>query len=155
MENIIDSESPLAAYLEGRFFLHDSPLSAMLLLHIRAVVLLSELLTTRIGEGKGEDARTSSRPASPVQKQSFAPKGPPAFSRIKRNLPQPLRLHIPHDGPLARIYKACSVRDVLKGLVRIRKKLIWHRAQYIRISGEQKTPSSSSIFVTYSWHRNY
>lgn len=86
----------------------------MLLLHIRAVVLLSELLTPRIGEGKGEDAHTSPRPGSPVQTQSFAPKGPPAFSRIKRNLPQPLRLHLPQDGPLARVYKACSVRGVFK-----------------------------------------
>lgn len=81
----------------------------MLLLHIRAVVLLSEILTWRVGEGKGGGSRTPSQPSSPLKQQSFAPKGPPSLSRIRQNLPKPLKLNIHHDGAIARIHRACSV----------------------------------------------
>lgn len=82
---------------------------SMLLLHIRAVVLLSEILTRRAGEGKGDEGRAASQPDSSVEEQSFAPKGPPSLSRIRQNLPQPLRVHIPKDGAIAKIHSACSV----------------------------------------------
>ena len=85
----------------------------LLLLHIRAVVSLSELLTLCAGEGKGEEERSSPQPISPAKTESFAPKGPPSLSRIRQNLPKPLRLNLSSDSPVARIHKACSVRRCL------------------------------------------
>ena len=111
--------SKVSAIFLNHFFWPHGPAQSMLLLHIRAVVSLSKLLTRSVGEGKGEEGQPLSQPTSPVKTQSFAPKGPPRLSRIRQNLPKPLRLKVPNDSPVARIHKACSVwnikmRDITK-----------------------------------------
>lgn len=61
------------------------------------------------GEGRGRaSSQDASEPASPVE-QGFAPRGPSMLhSRIRDRLPQPLRVQITHNTPVARIHSACS-----------------------------------------------
>ncbi|OCL08840.1 hypothetical protein AOQ84DRAFT_292353 [Glonium stellatum] len=61
------------------------------------------------GEGRGRaSSQDASEPVSP-EEQGFAPRGPSTLqSRIKDRLPQPLRVQIAHNTPVARIHSACS-----------------------------------------------
>lgn len=68
------------------------------------------VLTVMVGNGHG--STPSSPPTSPTQDTtSFAPRGPSTLqSRIRENLPKPLRVSVGNNGPVARIHSACSVR---------------------------------------------
>ncbi|KAF2806924.1 uncharacterized protein BDZ99DRAFT_393810 [Mytilinidion resinicola] len=61
------------------------------------------------GEGRGRaSSPEASVPSSPTT-TSFAPRGPSTLqSRIRDKLPQPLRIPIPKNGPIARIHTTCS-----------------------------------------------
>lgn len=99
MESVIYEDSPLAEYLEGASPTRPFGFNTM----------ENPRLIHREGEGRARASQEASAPPSPTI-TSFAPRGPSTLqSRIRDNLPRPLRIPIPKNGPVARIHTACSV----------------------------------------------
>ncbi|KAF2836393.1 hypothetical protein M501DRAFT_987554 [Patellaria atrata CBS 101060] len=80
MESVVYDDSPLAAYLEGEGERHSDWVAS----------------------------NDDSEHTLPELQTSFAPRGPSTLqARIRRKLPQPLRITVPQQGPVAKIHHAC------------------------------------------------
>ncbi|KAL6703061.1 hypothetical protein ACN47E_010268 [Coniothyrium glycines] len=113
-------------------------------------VILDDSPLAHVLEGQG---RRGSRPASPTTSEppddgGFAPRGPSTLqSRIRDQLPQPLRLHH-RNGSIARLHTACS-RAVNSRLGRADNERFLERFRYLVVAsqllGEQAGLRASAI----------
>ncbi|KIW07704.1 hypothetical protein, variant [Verruconis gallopava] len=103
METIIPESSPLAAYLEGEGQRTDNDGHEP---WITATPPSEPNSPARSSAPSVAESRTTNDDA--VFASSFAPKRPTVGRSIRHRLPQPLKLKIPSEGPVARMHEVCS-----------------------------------------------